>query len=85
MLNNRKIGFIIINAITLGLALSYEACLVMKNGTIVTKKERASSDDRHPRSTPANTSTSRNTKFRPLPFSQDALIFDAQHIPSQDY
>jgi hypothetical protein len=35
MLNNRKIGFIIINVITLGLALSHRACLVMKNGTII--------------------------------------------------
>ncbi len=39
MLNNRKIGFIIINAITLGLALSYQACLVMKNGTIIMNLE----------------------------------------------
>jgi len=39
MLNNRKIGFIIINVITLGLALSYQTCLVMKNRTIIMNLE----------------------------------------------
>ncbi len=39
MLNNKKIGFIIINAIILGLALNYQTCLMMKNGTIITNLE----------------------------------------------
>ncbi len=33
------------------------------------QKERASSDDRHPRSTLTYASTNQNTEFRPLPFS----------------